>query len=260
MRHLLALILSLASPLAAQDYVSAEIVILGEIHDNPAHHAVQAEWTAGIAPAAIVFEMLTPEQATRVTPDLRDDAQALGAALDWAASGWPDFAMYHPIFTAAPQARVFGAAVPRDAARAAFEAGVIPSFGAEDAATYGLDAPLPAAQLEARLTFQAAAHCDALPAELLPQMVELQRLRDAVLARTALDALDRTGGPVVVITGNGHARKDWGMPVYIEAARPDVTVFSLGQAEDGQVAGTFDQVMDSPAVAREDPCAAFAKD
>ena len=260
MRYLFALILCLASPLAAQDAVSADIVILGEIHDNPAHHAVQAEWTADIAPTAIVFEMLTQDQAARVTADLRNDAQALGEALDWAASGWPDFTMYHPIFTAAPQAAIFGAAVPRDAARAAFEAGVIASFGAEDAATYGLDSSLPAAQLEERLAFQSAAHCDALPAELLPQMVELQRLRDAVLARTALDALDDTGGPVVVITGNGHARKDWGMPVYIAAARPGVTVFSLGQAEDGQVAGTFDQVLDAAAVARDDPCAAFAKD
>jgi hypothetical protein len=50
------------------------------------------------------------------------------------------------------------------------------------------------------------------------------------------------------------------MPVYIDAARPDIAVFSLGQAEDGQVAGMFDQVMDAPAVARDDPCAAFAKD
>ncbi len=259
MRLIALLLLCLASPLAAQDASDARIVILGEIHDNPDHHETQADWTARIAPTALVFEMLTPDQAARVTPENRGDAQALGAALDWAASGWPDFDMYHPIFTAAPQARIYGAAVPRDAARAAFEAGVAASFG-EDAADYGLDQPLPEAQLQARLAFQAAAHCNALPENLLPQMVELQRLRDAVLARTALTALDETGGPVVVITGNGHARADWGIPVYLSAARPNLAVFSLGQAEDGQIAGRFDQVVDAPASPRDDPCAAFAKD
>lgn len=259
MRYLTALFLALASPLAAQDMPDVPIVILGEIHDNPVHHAVQAEWTARIAPKAIVFEMLTPEQAARVTPELRDDANALGEVLEWKASGWPDFAMYHPIFTAAPEAAIYGAAVPRDAARTAFETGITEAFG-PDAGRFGLTDPLPQDQLEARLIFQAEAHCNALPEDLLPRMVELQRLRDAVLARTALAALDETGGPVVVITGNGHARSDWGMPVYIGAARPDLTMFALGQSEAGQVSGVFDQVLDAAPVDREDPCAAFTKD
>jgi uncharacterized iron-regulated protein len=204
--------------------------------------------------------MLTPDQAARVTPGIRGDQEALGAALDWARSGWPDFAMYHPIFTAAADASVYGAAVPRDAARAAFEDGVTEYFGLEDAERFGLTAALPEAQLQARLDFQAAAHCGALPDTLLPRMVALQRLRDAVLARTALRALDETGGPVVVITGNGHARADWGIPVYLSAARPELGIFTLGQSEDGQVAGQFDKVLDAPAVARDDPCAAFAED
>ncbi|MCM2563517.1 ChaN family lipoprotein [Lutimaribacter sp. EGI FJ00015] len=259
MKYLVLALSLLAPPLAAQGASDARIVILGEIHDNPSHHETQAEWTARIAPSALVFEMLTPDQAERVTPDIRGDADALGAALDWAASGWPDFTMYHPIFTAAPKARVYGAAVPREAARAAFGSGVVQSFG-PDADTFGLSDPLPEARLQARLEFQAAAHCDALPDSALPKMVDLQRLRDAVLARTALQALEETGGPVVVITGNGHARADWGVPVYLSAARPDVSLFTLGQSEDGRIAGQFDKVIDAPATPRDDPCAAFAKD
>lgn len=260
MNRLILSLLFLAMPayVAAQPETS-DIVILGEVHDNPAHHATQAEWTARLAPAAIVFEMLTPDQAALVTSENRDDARALSVALAWAESGWPEFSMYHPIFTAAPAARIYGAAVPRDAARAAFENGVVNSFGS-DASVFGLSDPLPEEQMQARLAFQARAHCDALPEHLLPQMVELQRLRDAVLARTAVQALDATGGPVVVITGNGHARADWGMPVYIAAARPDVRVFALGQSEAGEIAGTYHQVVDAAPVVRDDPCAAFAKD
>jgi uncharacterized iron-regulated protein len=96
-----------AGPAAAQD-----VAILGEVHDNPAHHAEQAAQVARLQPASIVFEMLSEAQAERVTPALRGDAEALGAALGWAESGWPDFSMYHPIFTAAPEAAIYGALVP----------------------------------------------------------------------------------------------------------------------------------------------------
>ena len=98
----------------------AEVVILGEIHDNPAHHANQAAAVAAMQPTAIVFEMLTPEQAAWVTPENRGDAAALGEALGWDGSGWPDFSMYHPIFTAAPGAA--SVAVPQT------PAGLQPAF------------------------------------------------------------------------------------------------------------------------------------
>jgi uncharacterized iron-regulated protein len=130
--------------------------------------------------------------------------------------------------------------------------------GAEVAAQFGLTDALPPDQQTAREALQKAAHCDALPDEMLPMMVTVQRLRDAMLADAALAALEETGGPVIVITGNGHARKDWGAPFYITAAAPDIVVFSLGQGEAGQMPdGGFDLLMDGPAVDRGDPCEAF---
>jgi len=249
----------LALPVAAGPLrgVSADIYVLGEVHDNPEHHRVQAEAVSDIAPSALVFEMLTPEQAGKVTDELRDDAAALAKVLEWEASGWPDFAMYHPIFTAAPTAAIYGAGVPRDETRKAMKIGIPRAFGS-DAERYGLAHDLDADQLADRLNLQMDAHCGALPLDLLPAMVDLQRLRDAVLARTALAALDETGGPVVVITGNGHARRDWGVPSYIERVAPGVTVFALGQGEDGRTPdGGFDMVLDAPGVERDDPCAAF---
>ena len=73
-------------------------------------------------------------------------------------------------------------------------------------------------------------------------------------------ALEETGGPVAVITGNGHARQDWGVPVYLRRVQPGVSLFALGQSEGGQIAGTFDQVLDSPPIERPDPCNAFRSD
>jgi uncharacterized iron-regulated protein len=238
----------------------AQIVILGEIHDNKSHHDNQALAIASIAPKALVFEMLDPAQAEAALGIDPTDGPALEAALGWKDSGWPDFALYHPLFTAAPQARLYGAALPRDQVRRAFADGAATVFG-DEAGRYGLLEPLSPEEQAAREADQQAAHCNALPAEMLPGMVAAQRLRDAAFARTALQALTETGGPVVVITGSGHADKLRGIPVALAAAAPQVSVLSVGQIEgDGDVlAGTFDLWLRSKATPRGDPCAAFAQ-
>ena len=249
--------LSLAFCLVALPAAGQDAWILGEVHDNPAHHAVQAERVADIEPRALVFEMLTGAQADRVTPALIADPQAMAEALDWEASGWPEFAMYHPIFAAAPEAASYGAQVSRKAARAVLDGGLADSFG-DGAAAYGLTEPLPETEQAAREVMQRAAHCDALPEEMLPGMVAVQRLRDAVLARAVVRAMDETGGPVTVITGNGHARRDQGVPAYLDRVAPDLDVHVLGQTEeDRPLDGGFDEVLSAPAVDRPDPCTAF---
>ena len=73
-----------------------------------------------------------------------------------------------------------------------------------------------------------------------------------------VQALDAHGGPVVVITGNGHARLDWGAPVYVMAAAPSVSIAALGQGEDDSApSGMFDVVETASSVDRGDPCEAF---
>lgn len=236
----------------------AQVVFLGERHDNAAHHAVQAAWVEALAPKALVFEMLTADQARRATPEARRDAARLEESLGWTEAGWPDFAMYFPIFEAAPEAAVIGASVPRSQVRGLMQQDLGQVVDAATREKFGLGAPLPAAQQSAREALQRAAHCDALPDTMLPMMVDVQRLRDAALADAALAALSQTGGPVVVITGNGHAREDWGAPYLTRFAAPDVAVFTLGQGEVGQFPdGGFSQVVDGPAVDRGDPCDAF---
>lgn len=240
------------------ELAKADIVFLGEQHDNPYHHAVQSHYVGKLQPTAIVFEMLTADQAALVTPELRADAVALEAALQWEASGWPDFSMYYPIFSAAPAARIFGASVPREQLRSVIMGDWVGGADPALVSRFGLDRPLPAAQQNAREALQRESHCNALPEEMLPGMVNAQRLRDAALASAALDAWAELGGPVVVITGNGHARTDWGAPYLVGLANAEADVFVLGQGEEGQAPpGVFSQVQDSPGVDRGDPCAAF---
>jgi uncharacterized iron-regulated protein len=231
MRRIALLLMGLCWPFALwaeaipETVRAAQVVFLGEIHHNPVHHEVQAAWVSALAPRAVVFEMLTEGAAERVRGVASDTAEVVAQAAGWAESGWPDFALYYPIFRAA--------------------------------ARYGLDRALDAEAQIAAQDEQRAAHCDALPEDMLPSMVEVQRLRDAVLAQVAAQALAETGGPVAVILGNGHARLDGGAPEFLARAEPQVRQFSLGQSEDGVVFGQFDRVVDAPAVLREDPCKAF---
>jgi len=245
-----------AQGLALAEFAGADVIILGEVHDNPRHHAAQAKAVAALRPAALVFEMLTSAQAGLITPENRQEEKGLRKLLGWDNTGWPDFSYYYPIFTASKAARIFGAGLTRPAARNAFKTGILADFGAESG-LYGLERALDAAEQAERLAFQRAAHCNALPENLLAGMVELQRLRDAYLARAVIEALDAVGGPVVVITGNGHARKDRGLAVYLRAARPDLAVIAVGMAEGGRVDGVFDWVVSFEAEPRPDPCLAF---
>ena len=240
----------------ATTFAGADVVILGELHDNPTHHAHQARAVATLAPKALVFEMLRPEAAQKM-PDTLPDAATLGQIFGWEAAGWPDFSMYYPIFAAAPTARVYGAEVPRTEARRAMSEGPIAVFGPE-AAAYGLTGPLPPDDQSAREAEQAKAHCDALPPDLLPAMVDVQRLRDAALARAVVQAMADTGGPVAVITGNGHARRDQGLAVPLARVAPDLSLLAIAQfEEEAPAAPPFDLWLITPATPREDPCAAF---
>lgn len=255
--------LFIAFPLAAQageitpdaldSLPQAQVYVLGEIHDNAEHHRRQARAVAAIRPAAVVWEMLTEEQAARMPAD-RSDPAAVAEALDWEGSGWPEFTLYAPILEAAGPARHYGGEVPREAARGAFEDGAAAVFRG-DARIFGLDRALDDAERNTREEEQFAAHCEAMPRAMMGGMVEAQRLRDAELARQVLKALSETGGPVAVITGSGHARTDWGMPAALARAAPGVGVLSIGQSEsDPGPEAPWDLWLISAPVERPDPC------
>ncbi|WP_299838285.1 ChaN family lipoprotein [uncultured Jannaschia sp.] len=216
----------------------ADIYVIGEIHDNPVHHAVQANLVARLDPEAVVFEMLSDEQAARIEPDTPRDAATLGPLLDWAESGWPDIALYAPIM-AASDAVILGAA-----------------GAAGDLSVYDLDVALPVEEQAARERLQAEAHCGALPEDMLPDFVARQRATDAQFAARTLAALDAHGAPVVLIAGNGHARTDWGVPAAIARVRPELGVVAVVQGEgDPTVPG--DLVLQATPQDRGDPCDAF---
>lgn len=254
----------------------ADHVLLGEIHDNPDHHRLQA-WLIeqlavpadGRAPRRVVFEQLDAMQVERARAQVSAElppaqrAQAWSDAVEWSASGWPRFELYAPIFVATFTAglEIEGAGLPREALAPLFRGEPVEP---ELAARFGLDQPLTADVRTSWLEEMAVAHCGAMPPEALAPMLDAQRLRDAKMADTMLRA-ERT----VLIAGRGHTRADRAVPAYLErspgAARAGVAGLAFVEVETERRAVEDYAPLEhafvwfTPRASRPDPCEAFRK-
>jgi uncharacterized iron-regulated protein len=263
----------LATALAAGHYV-----LLGEIHDNPDHHALQGWAITQLAARgrrpAIVLEMVQSDKAEALAAyqDRGGDAAGLGKALNWGKSGWPAWAMYRPIAEAAFAAglRLYSGDAPRPEIRTIGKKG-LGSLAAARRTELRLDAPLPG-ELDTALRLEIVeSHCNMLPASATGPMVGVQRFRDARLA----DSMIRvdSGDGAVLIGGGGHVRKDRAVPWYLHRRAPgrSVVVLSIVEADPdketiaeylpldpgGQAAADF--IWITPRAKREDPCASLER-
>ena len=262
-------------PELARRLSAADFVLLGEKHDNTDHHRLQA-WAleqiiaSGRRPV-VAFEMVAPEQEPGLRRHLADhpgQIEGLDTALDWAGNHWPDWPNYRPIFAAALAAgleiRPANLAMPdvRSLARGQ-------SLPAATLALYRLDQAPDIATAEAMATEIRDVHCGQLPEAMVSGMVDVQRGRDAAMARAMTSAAP---SGAVLIAGAGHVRADRGVPAQIAAMAPNRTVFSLAFVEVGDdhpdpasygeewgvPRPPFDAVWFTPRANDDDPCAGFA--
>jgi uncharacterized iron-regulated protein len=254
----------------------ARFVLLGEKHDNPDHHRLQALVLERLVAAGrrprVALEMVEVDaqptvDAYMATPGA--SASGFGAAVGWDASGWPPFHDYQPIFEVAFAARlpIIAANLEHDRARALVHEG-LSALTPERAALLELDRPFPP-ELERSLEQDLGQdHCGMLPPTLLPPMALAQHARDAQMARALLDA--GKDSPAALIAGGGHVRRDRGVPYYL-ALNGETSVLALdfvevqtGQTEPSGYApaapdgsSAIDFVWFTPRASDEDPCKAF---
>lgn len=245
----------------------ANFVLLGERHDAPEHHRLQAFLVASLQehwdrPAPVAFEMMTTDRQLAITEHLQarpGDADGVGGAADWSANGWPDWQAYEPIVEAALDAgaEVVAAGVPANQVRVVY-AGGTEVLGPRLLRRSGLDQPFNADLAQDLRSELAAAHCGEVPPAQIEGMARVQRARDAVMAdRLATLAGD---GHAILIAGNGHVRNDRGVPWYLARIRPEEKVASLAFlelsiGESPPAALPYDYVWFTEAVPRPDPCA-----
>lgn len=234
-------------------------VLVGEIHPAGSHHAFQASVIEGLAQRGrkptIVLEMVPasvdPVLARWIAGEIA--SADLDAALDWKKRGWPEFELYRPIFEAAKAAGLpmVGAAVERDEVmKLAMKAEA--EITTDLRSRYMLDDPLaPSAETTLRKTI-VDSHCGMIDEAGAGPMMLAQRIRDGAMARAMVDAGEEGA---VLIAGNGHVRRDHGVPRLL----PEGEAFAIGQIEtrapDADRADSFDALHLTGSVDRGDPCA-----
>jgi uncharacterized iron-regulated protein len=247
----------------------ARFSLLGEKHDNPDHHRLQA-WivrtlvAAGQRPA-VAFEMFTADDAEAIARHLAAtpaDAAGLGDAVGWSRSGWPPWPTYQPIAEAAVRAGlpIVAANLGRADTAALRQRGVA-GLDPRVAARLGLDAPFPAPLQAALVDELRAAHCGHGDATMLERLALVQRARDAHMAAALVSAGERA----VLIAGAGHTRRDRGVPLALARLAPGASVVVVAFAEvqvgedapEAYVDGTADMTWFTPRVDDRDPCEAF---
>ena len=218
-------------------YARADFILLGERHDNPDHHMLQAEVLRSLIAIggrpAVGFEMLGLDDARAVANYLAGaptDAAGLGAAVNWNKRGWPDWAMYQPIADAALRAklRIVPTNLPLATATKMTRNGLA-ALEPQMVHELGLDRPPPQSVFEKMAGDIRDVHCGFAPEEIVKPMVDVQRARDAQMAESLMAASDHDGA--ILVAGAGHVRNDYGIPVHLRTKAPQKRVISIAFVE-----------------------------
>jgi uncharacterized iron-regulated protein len=249
------------------EITGSDVLLLGELHDNPHHHELQASIIDRLGRegrlGSVHFEHVHTDQQKILDAARADDLESLSQALDWKNSGWPDFALYRPIFAAALQqgAQLVAAHFPTHKMRDLYRLGYSAVFDAEELRTSGLLQPLPEVAQKLLRDEIFEGHCRLIPPTQVESMLPVQRARDAAMALSYRKK--SKAGIAVFIVGAGHARKDYGIPWYITRVRPGLKVLSLRMEEEGKIKeqsqGVFDLIVVTPSTERKDPCEQLEK-
>lgn len=240
---------------AARLRFTQPVVLLGEVHDNAAQHALRLAafkaWLGTGARPALALEQFDRDRQPAIdrllaqTPKPDADALIAATGVEGAKSGW-NWAYYRPFITLALAhgLPIVAANVSRDEVRKLMRDGL---------AARGFQAVLPPGMLQRHASDIEASHCGMLDAATAQHMALGQVARDQFMARVLQAHADRG---VVLLAGNGHVRTDLGAPLWLPAevrARSE----AIGVLEEGDAETAYDRRVYTAAQPRPDPCVAM---
>ena len=218
---------------------SAPVILLGEQHDAPEHHAIETDTVRELAArgklAALVMEMADAGVSTSGLPTNASEAEVQNR-LNWNDKGWP-WKSYGPTVMAAVRANipVLGGNLPRGQM-------------ADTMKNVRFDQHLNAKAMQIQIDAIKEGHCNLLPETQLQPMTRIQLARDESMARVVASAVtgDRT---VLLVAGHGHVRTRVGVPTWLPRDLPYKAVI----AQAGQVKGAIKDEADIFIVTHELP-------
>ena len=247
----------ISEPVLAERLRSSDVVLLGELHDNPFHHQARASFIPRFTDSktTIVAEHLPAGRRVNVTGDLGSDLEAAG--FNRSGWGWP---LHQPLFESVLGRgyTLIGGNLP-----AGFSKELVAQGQAAMALSMARSYEQSILSDTARIQLEQDlidGHCGKLPEKYLAPMKLVQRATDISMA-TALLA----HRPAVLVAGNGHVRRDYGVPQVLVALDPSLKITSVGFYESGadraelikSLAGRYDFIWLTDKTQRSDPCEDF---
>jgi uncharacterized iron-regulated protein len=222
--------------------LDTEYILIGEIHPNRDHHAMQSRVIELLAQRdrkpLVVWEMIPEDKQAVLDAQNLTTAEAVRALekkLNWSSSGWPPWSIYEPIALAAARHNLSmrGAALDSTFLREMAANGVT-NLPADHLTRLHLKEPLSEISNASMLDQLYSGHCELMPKTALAPMQLVQRARDGAMADAMLRQAEHKHG-AVLIAGNGHVRKDWGVAAvlerHLEKHSIDANVLSIAQIE-----------------------------
>jgi uncharacterized iron-regulated protein len=229
---------------------SRPLVLLGEVHDNTAQHALRAQalrqlFETGARPALLMEQFDRERQADidRLMAQPGATADELIAAAGAPGVGWA-WPLYRPYVVLALDYHVplIAANVSRTDARRVSQDGL---------AAAGFDSATPADVVAFQVRAILESHCGMLDETQAQRMALSQIARDQFMARVL--AANAASG-AVLLAGNGHVRGDVGVPRWLApATRQRAVAIGVVEAADPKT-DAFDRVITTAAQPRTDPC------
>ncbi|MDH4234220.1 MAG: ChaN family lipoprotein [Gallionella sp.] len=254
---------------------TADVLLLGETHDNPWHHDRQQQLLKiriepGSRPA-LMMEQLNAENQQELDQALAGSNREEMIKSVNSLIRFTDWQLYSPLLAIAVDNKLPVIAANVSSQRlqpairkgyAAYDSGELKRMAVEEVWSENRQNYL--------LTQMGGAHCGQLRDVLRLGLTRSHRLRDAFMADSAISSIERG---IVAIVGRGHARRDVGLPIYFAARAPSARIISIGfvevspgwadpkdyDTESATGESPFDVIWFSPRVERTDPCADYGK-
>ena len=207
----------------SKDMQTADFILLGEKHDNPKHHEIQADILQTFLKPGdlVVFEMINSDQQPVIDDYLAGKISNadLEGRLNWKDSGWPSWDYYGPLFFAAKaaNAQILYGSYPRKVLMKQAMLKIARPKILNDDMMVALDSDIE------------KSHCGMLPADMIRPMSNLQILKDDLMSRQLLTR--SPASKAFLIAGNGHTRKDRAVPRHLTHSGA-TNIFVLGLIEE----------------------------
>ncbi|MFK7827719.1 MAG: ChaN family lipoprotein [Oligoflexales bacterium] len=229
-----------------------DLILLGEVHDHPDHHILHLKILKSLDQRNLLGSLFLEHFDLGQNKTLNnifngpDPFIDLEKKLNW-SQGWDDFRFYEPMLKTAWKAKqkIKGVNISRKHLKMLVNGKKVEVLSEEEIQRIN-KIPSISKILEDSLAEEIVrSHCDMFPKKHAAPIVNAQILRDKIMSHLLFGSL-APKKISVFIGGNGHMRKDRGVPYYLAPLDPSLRLLSVGFIQVNQEKTDLDSYADLP--------------